>query len=748
MVRPRAVIVLLSSLWFCTACDAGGGVPDADGGGRDAAPVVRRDGGPLPSVDPVPLDPSAFTYRLEESPTGLPLWTTPATHRIETSDRAPEVARSGLSMSAAKNEFEPIQLVVGPASGRFTVSVAPFADLGTGARLEVAQAGYVADFAETLTPLGGATSVDVAGDRPVPIWITVYVPRDATAGDHETTITLTPEGGAGVSIPLRLHVFDFALPDEVHFATQLNLSVESITGSRSVDEAKSLLFEHRFTPASATWPSGFNWNITWDSAANPSRCETFYDEPDEGEPYSIHHLSRRYILGEGWNGIGFSDSDILQFVDNSTPRPDTFCGITRGDHFGSSEYNAEWSQFLGGLDAYLVSNGMAERVYYYVQNEPQDADDARLAAHLCRVTRAAAPNLRIAISEEPTPAIAEDPGGACGYDIWIAHLRSYQEGYAWLRQRDHGETIWFYSLDDDPAPYFNPTTDDAQGMHMRAIPWAAWSHRIRGWAYYDFDRFLPSGSPGIRAELFREGFEDYEYLWLANGSAHPSVDVDAAPDRTVASVASSMTSWTHDPDALMALRHELGLYLEGARDTLPVLQVEGGRPRAEYYLNFQDPAGEPTADPLVVDGHEYQKVGWDPWDDDAGYGWMGENIGTDIVMYGHDDRAGYDERQCSYVYDDYGRDNLFELALAPGRYAVTVGVGRPARGSADPQNVRVEGIAIIDDLPTTDAEPTIERTVTVDLTDGRLSFEVGGRSESTGDWAYTFLAYITIVPMD
>jgi hypothetical protein len=615
------------------------------------------------------------------------------------------------------------------------------------ARIEVTLAGYQGGVAETLTPLAGDDVVDAVNDRGVPVWVTVFVPRDASAGEHTTQITVTPEGGAALTIPLRLYVFDFDLPEEIHFHTQLNIDVSSLSSGRSVDEAKSLLFEHRFTPKSVTWPSGFRWGITWDSSANPDRCVSFYDEPDEGPMFSIGALSRRYILGEGWNGIGFPTAMIFQFVDNSTPRPARFCGKSRGDAFGSRAYNDAWSAFLGATDDYLVAHGMQERAYYYVQNEPQDANDARIAAHLCRLTRAAAPNLRIAISEEPTPAIAEDADGACGYDIWIAHVRAYEEGYAWARQRDHGEEVWFYSLDRDPPPYFNPTSVDAEGMNMRIIPWAAWSHRIRGYAYYDFSRYFHGGDPGVRAELFREGFEDYEYLWLANGGAHPEVDVDAAPDRTVASVASSMTSWNHDPDALMALRHQLGLYVEGSIRALPVLQVESSRPRGAYYLNFQDPAGPPAADPLTVGGHEYMKIGWASWDETAGYGWMGENVGTGIVMTGYDDVAGYDELQRSYVYDDYGRNNLFEFAIAPGRYDVTVGVGRPRRGyPGDPHNLRVEGVVAVDDELTTDASPTLERTVSVEVTDGRLSFEVGGRSASSGDWAYTFLAYVEIVP--
>ena len=94
---------------------------------------------------------------------------------------------------------------------------------------------------------------------------------------------------------------------------------------------------------SSTWPSGLGWGITWDNASSPTQCSAFFDEPNEGAEYSIQHLSKKYLLGEGWNGVGYPDAEIFQFVDNATPRPKTFCGIDRGgDHYGSAAYNAEW----------------------------------------------------------------------------------------------------------------------------------------------------------------------------------------------------------------------------------------------------------------------------------------------------------------------------------------------------------------------------------------------------------------------
>jgi hypothetical protein len=758
-LRPRiaCVAVLCIALDGCGSDSAGrsdgpAGSPENAGGSGDRDPGTDDGGsGNGQNTEPVTLDASEFTYSLEEGTSELPLWTAPATHRLTPSDRPPSGSRSGLALTAARREFEPAELILGPASGTVRVAVVPFARLGDGQRVELSEVGFVEGYAETLTPLANGDSVRLSTGSPAALWLTVFVPEQAPPGEHTTTLTLTPEGGDAVEVPVTLTVFDFTLPEEAHFATQINIDVSGLVpDGGSVDDAKTLLFEHRMTPASATWPSGFGWNITWDNPSSPTRCSAFYAEPDEGAEYSIQSLARRYLLGEDWNGVGFGDAEIFQFVDNSTPRPDSFCGVSRGDHYGTDSYNREWSDWLAALDDYLAGEDLTERVYYYVQNEPQNEEDDRLAAFLCRLTKAAAPHLRIAISEQPKPEIAEDPDGACGYDIWIAHVRAYQEDYAWQRQREHGEQVWFYSLDHDPDPYFRPSVAATQGMHQRIIPWAAWSHRIRGWAYYDGGRFFDGPRPRVRAELLREGFEDYEYLWLAAGSAYPVAGTSSPVDATVRSVAASMTSWTKDVDSFMAVRRELGRFIEGSRDSLPVLEATSTRPRGAYYLNFQDPSGEPGDEPLTVDGQQYLKVGWDAYDAEVGYGWSGEYIDDPaIALYGFDDVAGYSVLEQSYLYDDYGRDNLFEFDLAPGRYEVTVGVGRPARGYPnDPYNVTIEGTPVVDDEPTSDEAPTIVRTVTLDITDGGLSMVVGGRSESTGEYAYTFLAFLTIEPVD
>lgn len=762
-MQHRTVWVLVVCALLCVASGTGGCDDEGGGGTQGDGTTTTSDGtsgstsGSTSGLEdvstiPTPVEPGEWTYRLDESTSGAALWTSPVAYKPLASDRAPTESNSGLNLSAARREFEPVQLVIDPgAASEATVSIDPFPNLGSTQRLNLSVARYQDGWPDVLEPFSSGGTITLNANEPSPIWLTARIPDDAPAGEHTTTLHLQLDGGPTINIPVTLTVFDFALPQEIGFHSMFDMAIEPlIPAGGSVDDAKTLLFEHRFTPKAATWPSGFTWRITWNSDANPSRCTTFWDEPTEQDQYSIRALARRYMLGEGWNGTGFPLSQAFQFIDNSTPRPDTFCNVSRGStHEGSAEYNAEWSKFLGAFDAYIVANNLQDRLYYYIQNEPQDDADAALANHLCRLTRAAAPNLKIAISEEPTPAIAERPEGSCGYDIWIAHVRALQPDYALTRQR-LGESLWIYSLDQDPDPYFNPTRLDRQGLHARIIPWTAWALRAEGWAYYDTARFFPDGQPNIRAALLREGFEDYEYLLLANGGARPVAGEPALADATALSVASSLTSWTQNPDALASLRHALGRYIEGSATALPILQATSSRPRDAYYLNFQDPSGQPAADPLVVDGKTWLKIGWGAYDAALGYGWSGENIADPgIALYGYDEADDANELQRSYVFDDYGRDNLFTFDLSPGRYRVTVGAGRPAKGyPGDPHNITVEGQPLLVDHITTDAEPTVTRSVDVDINDGNLSLIVGGRSQVTGGYAYTFLGFVSVEPIE
>ncbi|MGZ6094687.1 MAG: hypothetical protein ACXWUG_21800, partial [Polyangiales bacterium] len=211
---------------------------------------------------------------------------------------------------------------------------------------------------------------------------------------------------------------------------------------------------------------------------------------------------------------------------------------------------------------------------------------------------------------------------------------------------------------------------------------------------------------------------------------------------SVASAVSSTTSYTRDTSALKHLRDELGAMLEKKRDGCPTLSSTSttAHPRAPYFINFQDPAGEPKAMPLTVDGHDWLKIGWSAYDAKLGYGWSGPNIGhADIMLYQYLADAPVNELQKSVIYDDYGRTDTFAWDIANGKYTVTVSIGWSGK-TYSKQRIVVEGQLLFDNAETNPTTPYLVKSVDVDVTDGNVTLEAGQKDE------YTMLNWMSIVP--
>ncbi len=739
--------------------------------GEDAAP-------PLPvCTDCTPAGP--MTFRLPSPPSAV-LWTTPTMEKVVREAAPPENPGDQIQLYAAKNEFEPFQIVVrADASTNVSLSMPAFGGPGSIPRLEIRRVGYVqitqpsdatsiksGYVPDPLEPTTFGASEPVTAAQNQPFWITVYVPADALPGDYTSTLTVTV-GGVAQAIPVKLHVYDFALPSKIGFDGNWNTSFQALGGSASlaaVERLKTWFFEHRLVPRSVAWPAGLNYNggIEYDCASG-----TFKEVAND---YDFSRLGPKYIDGVGWNGVGFPSFEAMSFVDNSTPRPQTFCGVDRGpDHFGTPAYNAEWSKLLAAIDGLVVAKNWTKKAYYYVQNEPQGPADYDLAAYLASLTKSAAPNLRIGISEEPKPEIVENAqANGKSYDIWWADLSHFAPGYAKTRQA-LGEDVWWYFLYGDRPPFFNPIAIDHSGVEARVAFYAAYKYRIKGFAYYSVtgwgadpytnprpegtdmngDGFLlypPVGEElvsSIRWELLREGEEDFEYLLLLAGGTLPKTpDVATGCDASAASAASSPTAYTRDTSALQHLRNQLGLRLEGKVNGCPVLasSAPSSRKRGAYYVNFQDPAGSPTADPLVVNGKTWMKIGWAAYDPTAGFGWSGPNIGNGAIMlYQFLAAAPVDDLQKSIIYDDYGRTDTFNFDIESGRYTVTVSIGWHGK-TYSKQRVVVEGQVLFDDVETNPTTPYRVASVDVDVSDGNVTLEAGQFNE------YTMLNWMSVEP--
>ncbi|HID03386.1 MAG TPA: hypothetical protein EYP18_09295 [Desulfobacterales bacterium] len=102
-----------------------------------------------------------YTYRLTQSNNSYQLWTAPPSHRVFKDEIVPDETGSAVRVYAAKNEFEPFQVVVRPtSSGNVVIDIGEF---GTGITTEIYQVKYV--------PVNQATdNLGRTGPYPDPLW--------------------------------------------------------------------------------------------------------------------------------------------------------------------------------------------------------------------------------------------------------------------------------------------------------------------------------------------------------------------------------------------------------------------------------------------------------------------------------------------------------------------------------------------------------------------------------------------------
>ena len=63
---------------------------------------------------------------------------------------------------------------------------------------------------DPLWPLDNGASIDLNAGENTPLWFTVYIPKTTPSGEYTTTVRI-----GDVTVPVKLHVFDFTIPDEL-----------------------------------------------------------------------------------------------------------------------------------------------------------------------------------------------------------------------------------------------------------------------------------------------------------------------------------------------------------------------------------------------------------------------------------------------------------------------------------------------------------------------------------------------------
>jgi hypothetical protein len=559
------------------------------------------------------------------------VWWCDATHKIPRSRRPPNARGLAARLQAARNDREAVQIVVRPQQPLegLTASVTPLSG-PDGAVIAARQVrilrvyyhfvdhptdatGLRDDWPDALPPLAGP--IDVPAGQNQPLWVLVHVPKDARAGDYAGSVHLNASEWSA-EIPVRLHVWDFTLPDQNHLETGFGLSsgmvfryhqLKTEADKRRVWEMYLRSFaEHRISPYD---PAPLDpIRVKFFPGADPPRAEldfTTFDREMARVIETYHFTNFRLPLEAMGSGT---------YESRQAPRIGKY-----GD--ATPQYQVAFASYVKQLQEHLRRKGWLRMAYVYWFDEPQPRDYEFVRNGMMRLKRAA-PELQRMLTERPGAATLN---GAV--DIWCPITPNYDHTKA-QRRRAEGERFWWYVCCGPKAPFCtlfidHPATD------LRIWLWQTWQRGIVGnlvwesnyWtssnAYpdrpqnpyadpmgYVSSESLPRGTrqywgngdgrfvypplsaavPGasgtgpvieppvssIRWEMLREGIEDYEYLYLLRerlaarrGMLSPqrAGQLESLLEVPVA-ITSSMTTSTTDPAPIYERRAAVARAIE------------------------------------------------------------------------------------------------------------------------------------------------------------------------------------------
>ena len=516
-------------------------------------------------------------------PTQMTVWTTDPLTRVQPTD--PPGTSTAAAIKAARNEYEAFQLVirapatqalsnvnvvasdlVGPGlidKRNLTLYREHYIQVTTPSPNSPYPAGWWPDALipfvnpETGQPLGGrfpAAPFPVPAGQNQPVWVEVFVPKGTPAGTYQGQLTVTADGATSTVVPLTLTVWNFTLPSRPSLRSTFG-DISNLDRFHGVSEGTpeynevdrryvTALVKHRlmpYTPA-ATIP-----DIASDGSIDTTRSDS---------------AMRFYMDTLGANSWRSPFREQNPF----------------SDPLGADRPRA--LRYLRSLYDYLAANGWADRALIFPVDEPGSAQDYQKVRDFASLVHEASPNLKVLLTEQPTP---QDPlwGNLYGsVDIWVPTVNNYDPVSAQARQA-LGEEVWSYSTSWQcigcPTWFL-----DYPVLNYRILPWINRRFNITGLLYWsttywdqvsdpwvdlktygsyngDGALFYPGNAVGyqgpvvsIRLKAVRDGMEEYEYLKLL-----ADLGDKASADTIAQHIATSFTSWSQNPVDLYTAREQL-----------------------------------------------------------------------------------------------------------------------------------------------------------------------------------------------
>jgi hypothetical protein len=530
------------------------------------------------------------------------VWVADPMTKVFREDEPPANPPAGITIHAARGEYESAQVCLRTTAAVRQVQVVASDLQGKAGTIPAAAVtwnpvGYVplakntsdtpaAELCckapvEVPDPLLPPAPVDVEAGRTQPLWITVHVPREAAAGGYTGKLTVRWEGGEA-EVPLALTVWPFAIPETQHLSFTNWISPEALAKYYKVAVYSDAFFGilGRYARACAEHHQNILWIGLGVVGITQQADGTFaYDWGTFDrwvEVVSANGCGRSIEIQQlgGWKDGNWDNSEIvLHGYGVKLPSGET----------KTLPAEEVLPKLLPALEAHLQARGWMGKTLIHIADEPAVHHVASYAK-VSDWVHSLAPHLR------RIDAI-EAPDFTGHLEVWVPKLNHL---YNWLphyeKARDGGAEIWFYTC-CHPMGAFPNRFLDFPLIKTRILQWYNWRFGLSGYLhwglnFWDDDPLHSTGNPqlppgdswivypgpdgplsSIRWEALRDGFEDYEYLWLladrSRQVAHDlGVPAEAFPpgqrsDELAHRLVRTMIDYAHDPAALRAVREEI-----------------------------------------------------------------------------------------------------------------------------------------------------------------------------------------------
>lgn len=433
-----------------------------------------------------------FGYRLGLG-NDCPIWWCESTYKVTRKRNVPTGLSKPLELSAAKNDYESLQIVLRPETDRQLKSIA-ISDLKNAQgkkidskNIEIREVLYhfvenptdytgVRDFyPDALAPL--SAPLKMSGGQNYPIFITVYVPEKTDSGLYSAELVLETEKNGNIkksTFPIKLNVWNFSLPKKNHLETAFGYSPNTswkyhgVTTNEDKRRINDLYFQllsrYRISPYNPVPMAPYRVNFVVDKD-HPEKSHAEIDFTDFDREMT-EALAK-------YNFTGFSLP--IQGMGGGT-----FQGRKGGSIKGFGEETVEYQAMFASetkqLQDHLEKKGWLDKAYIYWFDEPDAKDYEFVKGGMNRIKKYA-PKLRTMLTEEPSDKVLE--GSLLGkIDIWCPVTPNFNKDLAKICM-DKNEIFWWYVCCWPHAPYCTEFTDH-NAVELRTWLWQTWKYNVSG----------------------------------------------------------------------------------------------------------------------------------------------------------------------------------------------------------------------------------------------------------------------------